>query len=102
MELSLISLIALIIASAVLAWLVSRAVAQRRFDAILNTLRERLELAQREIDERILRIKQMEAQQQALEREIEGGQRRISDLELEIGRLRMRIVDLEARGAPAA
>lgn len=101
MELSVISLVALI-ASAVLGWLVSRAVAQRRFDTILNTLRERLEQAQREIDERILRIKQLEAQQQALEREIEVGQRRISDLELEIGRLRMRIVDLEARGAPAA
>jgi septal ring factor EnvC (AmiA/AmiB activator) len=102
MELSSITLIALIVATVVLAWLVSRAVAQRRFDTILNTLRERLEHAQREIDERILRIKQMEAQQQALEREIEAGQRRISDLELEIGRLRMRIVDLEARGAPAA
>ena len=102
MELSVITISVLIVVSAALGWLVSRAVAQRRFDTILSTLRERLELAQREIDERILRIKQLEAQHQALEREIEIGHRRIADLELEIGRLRMRIVDLEARGAPAA
>jgi septal ring factor EnvC (AmiA/AmiB activator) len=102
MELSVVTLICMVVGSAVLGWLVSGAVAQRRFDTLLASLRERLEQAQRELDERVLRIKQLEAHQQVLEREIDTQRRRISDLELEIGRLRMRIVDLEARGAPAA
>lgn len=102
MEISVVALTALIVAIAVLAWLVSGAVAQRRFDVLLASLRERMEQSQRELDERVLRIKQLETQQLALERDIDARKRRISDLELEIGRLRMRIVDLEARGAPAA
>jgi septal ring factor EnvC (AmiA/AmiB activator) len=102
MEISVVALTALIVVVAVLAWLVSGAVAQRRFDVLLAGLRERLEQLQRELDERVLRIKQLETQQLGLERDIDARRRRISDLELEIGRLRMRIVDLEARGAPAA
>jgi septal ring factor EnvC (AmiA/AmiB activator) len=102
MELSAVTLICMVIGSAILGWLVSGAVAQRRFDTLLASLRERLEQSQRELDERVLRIKQLEAHQQGQEREIDTQRRRISDLELEIGRLRMRIVDLEARGAPAA
>ena len=102
MEISVVALTALIVAGAVLGWLVSGALAQRRFDVLLTSLRERLEQSQRELDERVLRIKQLETQQLGLERDIDAHKRRISDLELEIGRLRMRIVDLEARGAPAA
>ena len=102
MEISPTMLTAVILAGAVLGWLVSGALAQRRFDVLLTSLRERLESTQRELDERVLRIKQLETQQQVQEREGDTQRRRISELELEIGRLRMRIVDLEARGAPAA
>jgi len=102
MEISVVALTALIVAAAVLGWLLSGARAQRRFDVLLTSLRERLEQAQRELDERVLRIKQLETQQLGLERDLDMHKRRISELELEIGRLRMRIVDMEARGAPAA
>ncbi len=102
MEISLTMLTAVILAGAVLGWLVCGALAQRRCDVLLASLRERLESTQQELDERVLRIKQLETQQHVLEREGDTQRRRISELELEIGRLRMRIVDLEARGAPAA
>ncbi|HKE45837.1 MAG TPA: hypothetical protein VKB41_14995 [Steroidobacteraceae bacterium] len=102
MEISAVVLTVLIVAATILGWVVSHAVAQRRFDALLASLRERLEQSQRELDERVLRIKQLETQQLVHERDVDGHKRRISDLELEIGRLRMRIVDMEARGAPAA
>jgi septal ring factor EnvC (AmiA/AmiB activator) len=102
MEISLTMLTAAILAGTVLGWLVCSALAQRRFDVLLTSLRDRLESTQRELDERVLRIKQLETQQHVLEREGDTQRRRISELELEIGRLRMRIVDLEARGAPAA
>lgn len=102
MTISVLTLAASTLAGTALAGLVSSAVARRRSDALLASLRERLDHLQRETDERVLRIKQLETQQGALEREIEARRRRIAELELEIGRLRMRIVDLEARGAPAA
>jgi len=95
-------LTAVILAGAVLGWLVSGALSQRRCDVLLTSLRERLEGTQRELDERVLRNKQLETQQHVLQREGDTQRRRISELELEIGRLRMRIVELEARGAPAA
>ena len=66
-------------------------------DPEAERLRGQADALKRELDERVLRIKQLEAQQASLERASEADQRRISGLELEIGRLRMRIVDLESR-----
>lgn len=103
MTISVLTLAASTLAGTALGGLVTGVVARRRSDELLAELRERFERLQRENDERVLRIKQLETQQGVLEREIDGRRRRIAELELEIGRLRMRIVDLEARrGAPAA
>ncbi len=85
---------------ALIGWLACRARAQRHFEAQAG-LTTQLDALQRELDERVLRIKQLETQQRALERENDADQRRIGELELDIGRLRMRIVDLESRSTPA-
>ena len=82
---------------AVVGWLACRARAERHFETRQATLRAQADALRRELDERVLRIKQLEAQQNGLERASDADQRRISGLELEIGRLRMRIVDLESR-----
>jgi uncharacterized protein HemX len=96
MENPLILLIAVVI-GAVVGWLACRARAERHFEARQAALRAQTDALRRELDERVLRIKQLEAQQQGLERASDADQRRISGLELETGRLRMRIVDLESR-----
>ena len=95
MDSPFIALIALSV-GAVIGWLACRARAQRHFEARQTELRTQAEGLKRELDERVLRIKQLEAQQLGLERASEAEQRRISALELETGRLRMRIVDLES------
>lgn len=95
MENPLIVLIAGL-AGVLLGWAIGRARAERRSQALQGGLRAQLDGLQRELEERVLRIKQFETQQRALERDNEADQRRISELELEIGRLRMRIVDLES------
>ncbi len=100
MESPLIIIIAGLI-GALSGWLACRAWAKRHFEAQQAAARTELEALQRERDERVLRIKQLEAQQRALEGASEADQRRISELELDISRLRMRIVDLESRGIPA-
>jgi hypothetical protein len=82
---------------AVIGWLACRAHAQRHFESREASLRAQVDALKRELDERVLRIKQLEAQQLGLERASDADQRRISGLELEIGRLRMRIVDLESQ-----
>ena len=83
---------------AVIGWFACRARAERHFETRQAALRAQADALKRELDERVLRIKQLEAQQVGFERTSEADQRRISGLELEIGRLRMRIVDLESRG----
>jgi uncharacterized membrane-anchored protein YhcB (DUF1043 family) len=98
MENPLILLIAVAI-GVVVGWLACRARAERHFEARQEALRGQADALKRELDERVLRIKQLEAQQAGLERASDADQRRISGLELEIGRLRMRIVDLESRPA---
>jgi septal ring factor EnvC (AmiA/AmiB activator) len=91
------SLLLALLAGAFAGWMLARARAERHFATRETELRARLDQVQREIDERVLRIKQLETQRQALDRQSELDRRRIGELELEIGRLRMRIVDLEAR-----
>jgi hypothetical protein len=98
MENPLILLIAVAI-GVVVGWLACRARAERHFEARQEALRSQADALKRELDERVLRIKQLEAQQAGLERASDADQRRISGLELEIGRLRMRILDLESRPA---
>ena len=98
MENPLIVLIAVAI-GVLVGWLACRARAERHFEARQAALRGQADALKRELDERVLRIKQLEAQQHSLERTSDADQRRISGLELEIGRLRMRIVDLESRPA---
>lgn len=100
MESPLIIAIAALI-GALTGWLACRARAQRHFEARQAGLTTQLDALQRELDERVLRIKQFETQQRTLERENDADQRRIGELELDIGRLRMRIVDLESRSIPA-
>ena len=97
MDNPLILIIAVAI-GAVVGWLACRARAERHFEARQAILRAQADGLKRELDERVLRIKQLEAQLNGLERASDTDQRRISGLELEIGRLRMRIVDLESRG----
>ncbi len=81
-------------------WLACRARAERHFEARQASVRALADALRRELDERVLRIKQLEAQQGSLERASDADQRRITGLELEIGKLRMRIVDLESRAIP--
>src|SRR5262245_53037631 len=90
-------LFAAVVLGGIVGWLACRARAERHFEAQQATLRAHADGLKRELDERVLRIKQLEAQQTGLERTSDADQRRISGLELEIGRLRMRIVDLESR-----
>ena len=96
MENPLILLVAVAV-GVLVGWFACRARAERHFEARQAALRGQADALKRELDERVLRIKQLEAQQASLERASEADQRRISGLELEIGRLRMRIVDLESR-----
>jgi uncharacterized protein HemX len=98
MENPLILLIAVAI-GVLVGWLACRARAERHFEARQAALRGQADALKRELDERVLRIKQLEAQQAGQERASDADQRRISGLELEIGRLRMRILDLESRPA---
>ena len=90
-------LLATVVIGALVGWLACRARAERHFETRQAALRAQADGLKRELDERVLRIKQLEAQQSGLERAGEAEQRRISGLELEIGRLRMRILDLESR-----
>jgi chromosome segregation ATPase len=96
MENPLILLIA-VASGAVIGWFACRARAERHFEARQAVLRAQADSLKRELDGRVLRIKQLEALLSGLERASDAEQRRISGLELEIGRLRMRIVDLESR-----
>jgi chromosome segregation ATPase len=96
MENPLILFVAVVIGG-IIGWFACRARAERHFEARQAALRAQADGLKRELDERVLRIKQLEAQQSGLERSSEADQRRIAGLELEIGRLRMRIVDLESR-----